>query len=44
MLGASVGVAIMDDLNLSSMDLVEQADKAMYIAKKAGKNRVEFYS
>jgi GGDEF domain-containing protein len=44
MLGASVGVAIMDDLNLSSMDLVEQADKAMYLAKKAGKNRVEFYS
>ena len=44
MLGASVGVARMDDLNLSSMDLVEQADKAMYLAKKAGKNRVEFYS
>jgi len=44
MLGASVGVAIMDDLNLSSMDLVEQADKAMYLAKKAGKNCVEFYS
>jgi diguanylate cyclase (GGDEF)-like protein len=43
-LGASVGVAIMDDVNLSSMDLVEQADKAMYLAKKAGKNCVEFYS
>jgi diguanylate cyclase (GGDEF)-like protein len=44
MLGASIGVAIMDNLNLSSMDLVEQADKAMYLAKKAGKNCVEFYS
>ena len=44
MVGASIGVAIIDDLNLSSMDLVEQADKAMYLAKKAGKNRVEFYS
>jgi diguanylate cyclase (GGDEF)-like protein len=44
MLGASIGVAIMGDLNLSSMDLVEQADKAMYLAKKAGKNCVEFYS
>ena len=44
LLGASVGVAIMDDINLSSMDLVERADKAMYLAKKAGKNCVEFYS
>jgi GGDEF domain-containing protein len=34
----------MDDINLSSMDLVERADKAMYLAKKAGKNCVEFYS
>ena len=44
LLGASVGVAIMDDINLSSMDLVERADKAMYLAKKAGKNCIEFYS
>jgi diguanylate cyclase (GGDEF)-like protein len=44
LLGASVGIAIMDDINLSSMDLVERADKAMYLAKKAGKNCVEFYS
>ena len=44
MLSASIGAVIMDDLNLSSMDLVEKADKAMYLAKKAGKNRVEFYS
>jgi len=44
LLGASVGIAIMDDINLSSMDLVERADKAMYLAKKAGKNCIEFYS
>lgn len=44
LLGASVGVAIMDDMSLSSMDLVERADKAMYLAKNAGKNFVEFYS
>jgi len=42
--GASVGVAIMDDVSLGSMDLVERADKAMYLAKKAGKNFVELYS
>jgi diguanylate cyclase (GGDEF)-like protein len=44
LLGASVGVAIMEDISLSSMDLVERADKAMYLAKKAGKNFVEIYS
>ena len=44
LLGASVGVAIMDDMNLNSIDLIERADKAMYLAKKAGKNCVEFYS
>jgi diguanylate cyclase (GGDEF)-like protein len=44
MLSASIGVAIMDDVNLSSMDLVERADKAMYLAKKAGKNCIDFYS
>jgi len=44
LVGASAGVAIMEDVSLSSMDLVERADKAMYLAKKAGKNSVEFYS
>jgi len=43
-LNASIGVAIMDDVNLSSMELVDRADKAMYLAKKAGKNCIEFYS
>ena len=44
LLGASAGVAIMEDVHLSSMDLVERADKAMYLAKKAGKNCIKFYS
>lgn len=44
MLSASAGVAILDDVNLNSMDLIERADKAMYLAKKAGKNCAEFYS
>lgn len=44
MLSASAGIAILDDVNLNSMDLIERADKAMYLAKKAGKNCVEFYS
>jgi GGDEF domain-containing protein len=34
----------MEDVHLSSMDLVERADKAMYLAKKAGKNCIKFYS
>lgn len=44
MLSASAGIVILDDVNLNSMDLIERADKAMYFAKKAGKNCVEFYS
>lgn len=44
MLSASAGIAILDDVNLNSMDLIERADKAMYLAKKAGKNCIEFYS
>ena len=44
MLSASAGIAILDDVNLNSMDLIERADKAMYLAKKAGKNCAEFYS
>jgi diguanylate cyclase (GGDEF)-like protein len=44
MLSASAGIAILDDMNLSSMELIERADKAMYLAKKAGKNCVEIYS
>jgi diguanylate cyclase (GGDEF)-like protein len=44
MLSASAGIAILDDVNLNSIDLIERADKAMYLAKKAGKNCVEFYS
>jgi len=43
-LSASAGIAILDDMNLNSIDLIERADKAMYLAKKAGKNCVEFYS
>ncbi|QWE25072.1 GGDEF domain-containing protein [Polynucleobacter sp. AP-Elch-400A-B2] len=44
MLSASAGIAILDDVNLNSMDLIERSDKAMYLAKKAGKNCAEFYS
>jgi diguanylate cyclase (GGDEF)-like protein len=43
-LSASAGIAILDGMNLNSIDLIERADKAMYLAKKAGKNCVEFYS
>jgi diguanylate cyclase (GGDEF)-like protein len=43
-LSASAGITILDGMNLNSIDLIERADKAMYLAKKAGKNCVEFYS
>jgi diguanylate cyclase (GGDEF)-like protein len=40
----SVGMAIYPDDGLSTDVLVNNADAAMYEAKKAGKNRISFYS
>ncbi len=40
----SIGVAIFPDDALTKEDLVNNADAAMYEAKKAGKNRISFYS
>lgn len=38
-LGCSLGVALIDDHCLHLRDLLEQADEAMYVAKRRGKNQ-----
>jgi diguanylate cyclase (GGDEF)-like protein len=43
-IGASIGVAIYPDDSGDINDLRDKADKAMYCAKRAGKNRLEFYN
>lgn len=43
-LGASIGIAIRADQPLSATELIDQADKAMYQAKKSGQNSVQVFS
>lgn len=43
-LGASIGIAIRTDEKLSMSDLVNQADQAMYQAKKSGQNNIQIFS
>lgn len=43
-LGASIGVAIRTDEKLSMSDLVNQADQAMYQAKKSAQNSIQIFS
>lgn len=42
-LGASVGIAMYPEHDLSAEELVHAADKAMYQAKRQGKGRAHFY-
>jgi diguanylate cyclase (GGDEF)-like protein len=42
-LGASIGIAIGADVNSSIGDLIDQADRAMYQAKKSGKNSIHIF-
>jgi diguanylate cyclase (GGDEF)-like protein len=39
---ASVGVVISSDADESAEELLRRADEAMYLAKRAGKNRASF--
>ena len=41
--GASVGIAVLDDLGESAEDLLRSADMAAYRAKAAGRGRVELF-
>ncbi|GAB2600758.1 hypothetical protein Aab01nite_64740 [Paractinoplanes abujensis] len=44
MVEASIGVAVRDDPDASGETLLQQADTALYAAKRAGRGRFEFYS
>ena len=43
-LGASIGVAIRVDEQISMTDLVNRADQAMYQAKKSGQNSIQIFA
>jgi diguanylate cyclase (GGDEF)-like protein len=43
-LGASIGVALTTDEKLPVTDLINQADQAMYLAKKSGKNSIQYFN
>jgi diguanylate cyclase (GGDEF)-like protein len=44
MVEASIGVAVRDDPDASGETLLQQADTALYAAKRAGRGRFEYYS
>ena len=39
----SIGITLFSDSSVSVKDIIKQADKAMYVAKKQGKNSIEFF-
>lgn len=39
----SIGITLFNDASVSIKDIIKQADTAMYIAKKQGKNSIEFF-
>ncbi len=43
-IGTSIGISIFPDDGLTSIDLINHADRAMYVAKSAGENNVCFFS
>jgi diguanylate cyclase (GGDEF)-like protein/PAS domain S-box-containing protein len=43
-IGASIGVAVYPDSGATIDELLKQADSAMYVAKRRGKNLLVFYS
>jgi diguanylate cyclase (GGDEF)-like protein len=42
--GASVGIALFPADASTSVDLIKNADTAMYVAKGSGRNKISFYS
>ncbi len=43
-IGASIGISTFPDLANDEIDLLQQADNAMYAAKRSGKNQVAFFT
>lgn len=43
-LGASIGIAIRTNQQLAATELIDQADQAMYRAKKSGQNSIQVFS
>ena len=39
----SIGITLFSDSSVSVRDIIKQADTAMYVAKKQGKNAIEFF-
>lgn len=39
----SIGITLFNDSSVSVRDIIKQADTAMYVAKKQGKNAIEFF-
>lgn len=39
----SIGITLFSDASVSVRDIIKQADTAMYVAKKQGKNAIEFF-
>lgn len=39
----SIGVTLFSDASIGAKDIIKQADTAMYVAKKQGKNAIEFF-
>jgi diguanylate cyclase (GGDEF)-like protein len=43
-IGASIGISVFPEHGLANDDLLQQADNAMYVAKRRGTNRIAFFS
>mgnify|MGYP002661967048 CR=1 FL=1 len=39
----SIGITLFNDSSVSIENIIKQADTAMYVAKKQGKNSIEFF-
>ena len=43
-IGASIGISVFPEHGIANDDLLQQADSAMYVAKRGGTNRIVFFS
>ena len=43
-IGASIGISVFPQPEVENDDLLQQADSAMYVAKRGGKNRIVFFN